>query len=227
MKRFSFLCIMLTGSLLGSSEATVKFSGNMAGVSTYIWRGIKQNNGPALQNTTTLTWKSVSAGLWSSSVDFGQDIIAETDPFVELALCSGAVSCAWGATVYSYDMFATFNQEARAEVELYGKLGWRAFKFAGYIVPEQASTKGQLVRTLYWTETSAGWTCAGISLSGMLCFGTYSSRALPTPKKKATCFTGFTMTRNIGQTLSAFLSYQRALDKDMEHYFSFGMSYVY
>lgn len=227
MKRFAFIFSLSALSLVGLSSASVKLSGNMVGVSTYIWRGVKQYNGPALQSTASLSHRSLSVGIWSSTVDFGQEVLIETDPFAELTLSSGPLSSALGVTIYTYDLFETFNQAAKTETEFYTKLGWGPIKFSGYVVPSQTSTKGQLNHVLYWTETSLGGTAGGINLSGMLCFGTYSSRALTTPVKEATSFAVFTVAKNIGQMLTAFWSCQRELDQDMDNYFLFGLSYAF
>jgi uncharacterized protein (TIGR02001 family) len=217
---------MLVGLLsVGSSMAAINVTGNVTGVSTYVWRGVKQNNGAALQSTLNLSKGRLSAGVWSSSVDFGGDIMIESDPFVEVALATGNTNAAVGTTIYTYDMFETFNANAKYEIELYAKLGYGPVKFVGYLIPGQSSTDGQLNSTLYWTETSAGYTTGSVVLSAMLAFGTYSSRSLPVPKKEATSFLVFTLAKNINPATSAFWSYQREIDKDMENHFCCGLSY--
>jgi hypothetical protein len=164
-------------------------------------------------------------GVWSSSVDFGGDIMIESDPYVEVALISGKTNAVVGSTIYTYDMFETFNANAKYEIEFYAKLGYGPVKFAGYLIPGQTSTEGQLTSTLFWTETSAGYTAGSVVLSAMLAYGTYSSRSLVVPKKEATSFLAFTLAKNINPATSAFWSYQREIDKDMENHFYCGLSY--
>ena len=53
---------------------------------------MKANNGPAMQGTGRITYKSFSLGLWSSSVNFGDDVESETDPFIEITLRTGDIS---------------------------------------------------------------------------------------------------------------------------------------
>jgi uncharacterized protein (TIGR02001 family) len=223
----SRFAILMVGGLLwaGHSSAAINVSGNTTGVTTYVWRGVKQNNGAALQSTLNLSKGRLSVGVWSSSVDFGGDIMIESDPYVEVVLASGNTTAAVGSTIYTYDMFETFNANAKYEIELYAKLGHGPVKFAGYLIPSQTSTEGQLNSTLFWTETSAGCTTGSVALSAMLAYGTYSSRSLAVPKKEATSFLVFTIGKNINAATSAFWSYQREIDKDMENHFYCGLSY--
>ena len=48
LKLFSIVIYFIL-SLTATVQADVSFSGYLSGVSTYVWRGIKANNGPALQ----------------------------------------------------------------------------------------------------------------------------------------------------------------------------------
>ncbi len=171
--------VILTGMVLLIVQALLaekSFTGNVTGVSTYVYRGNKQNNGPALQMYAAFAAKSLSAGLWVSSVDFGGDTEIETDPFVELSLSSGAVKSAIGTIIYSYDMFEAFNAGADFEIELYGKVSFGALGLTGYFVPSQASTDYDANSSLYWIEGTTGIKKAGATWSVLAAYGTYSSR---------------------------------------------------
>ena len=126
-KTITPIALVTIGALLvsfGTTFAQLEFSGDVTLVSTYIWRGIKQYNGPALQGTAGAGCGSLSFGLWYSSVNFGDDTEVETDPFIEIALPTGSISTSIGATVYSYDFFETFNDKADYEYEVFGKIGF-------------------------------------------------------------------------------------------------------
>ena len=69
----------------------VQFSGDISTVSTYVWRGIKANNGPALQGTALFTYSFFTLGLWCSSVNFGDDKEVETDLYAEIVLPTGNI----------------------------------------------------------------------------------------------------------------------------------------
>lgn len=65
----------------GMAMAEVEFSGNVALTSDYVYRGISQtDSGPAIQGGFDLEHSSgLSAGIWASNLDFGDDADIEID----------------------------------------------------------------------------------------------------------------------------------------------------
>ena len=71
--RRQILLTILTMAFALPLNAAGEFAGNLTGVSTYVWRGVKANNGPALQSDAAFTYGIVTLGFWGSSVNFGDD----------------------------------------------------------------------------------------------------------------------------------------------------------
>ncbi len=208
--------------------AQIEFSGNVIGVSTFVWRGVKANNGPAMQGTGTITYKSISLGLWSSSVDFEDDVESETDTFIEILLPTGDISTSIGATVYMFD-FNKFNNNADFELELYGTLGYKSLGLSLFYVPEQKSTEGDANRSNYWIDTSVSSSSLKIvDLSAVVGFGTYSSRWMPAgPKKDPVGLLLFGVGKSVTENLAIDWNYSIDLISGFEniYYLSAGYSF--
>jgi uncharacterized protein (TIGR02001 family) len=203
-------------------SAQVEFTGDLSAVSTYVWRGVKANNGPALQSTAAGSLGNFTLGFWGSSVNFGDDVEVETDMFADISLSAGDFVSSLGATVYMFD-FRTFNNSADAEIELYASLSYDAFGLAVYYVPKQNSTKSNLNRSNYWLEMSGGTVMAGVDLSAMLAYGTYSSRWLPDgPKKDAAALLLLAAGKSINDELAITWTYSLDLGSGFENIFYFG-----
>jgi uncharacterized protein (TIGR02001 family) len=211
----------------GTTNAQLEFSGDVTAVSTYVWRGIKQYNGPALQGTAGAAYGALSFGLWYSSVNFGDDTEVETDPYIEVSLPTGSISTSIGATVYSYDFFESFNDDADIEYEVFGKIGVGPIGLAAYYVPGQSSTENNLNESDYWIEVSAGTVVAGADLGAAFCYGTYSSKWLATPKKDAVSHVVLSAGRSISEIFSAGWNYSIALDDDMDNLFVGSLSITF
>ncbi len=206
--------------------ARIEFSGDLTGVSTYVWRGIKANNGPALQSSAVLKYRSVSLGFWGSSIDFRDDLEVETDLYAEVALPTGDLATALGVTVYTLD-FRTFNKTADAELELYGKAGYGPVKLAAYYVPEQNSTKPYQNSSNYWLELSGETNLAGADIFALLAFGTYSSRWMPDGDTKDTvALLVLTAGKTVTNQISVSWTYSLNLGSGFDNIFYFGGSYV-
>ncbi len=204
--------------------AQVEFAGDITAVSTYVWRGIKANNGPALQSTAAATCKAVSLGFWGSSIDFGDDLELETDVYAEIALPTGDIPTAIGATVFMFD-FNSFNESADAEFELYGTLSYDAFGLAGYYVPKQNSTKPYQNRSNYWLELAGATSLVGADVSATLGYGTYSSRWMPEGgKKDAVALLLLTAGKSISDNISVYWTYSLDLGSGFENILYFGGS---
>ena len=129
--------------------AQVEFSGDISGVSTYVWRGVKINSGPAIQSTAEGSYGIVTFGFWGSSISVGDNTEVETDLYASVALPTGDLSTSLGAQVYMFD-FRQFNSAADAELELFANLGYSVFGLNIYYVPEQNSTDIYLNKSNYW-----------------------------------------------------------------------------
>lgn len=210
--------------LLGTfAYGQIHFSGDVTLVSTYVFRGIKQCPGPSLQGTMKLNYKSLSGGLWVSSIGV-EEIDTETDPFVELALPTGDIESAIGLNIYTYDFFSTFNDTADYELELYANASWGMFGLSGYYVPSQKSTKGELHSSCYWLECSVEKECLGATWNTQLGYGTYCSRYLSTPRKEPVGNLVLTATKSLGEGLDVSYGISLGLAKDMENIFVLSVS---
>jgi len=219
------ILIFAISTILPAQE--MSFSGDVTGVSTYVWRGVKQYNGPALQGTASCGYKSLSFGLWTSSVNFGDATEAETDPFVELSLPTGSIESSIGATIYSYDLFQSFNADADVEYEIFAKAGMGVLGLAFYFVPSQASTTNNLNSSDYWFEASLGMEAVGAEWSVLFSYGTYSSKWLATPKSEAVTNIVIGASRALTENLSVNYNYSIGTDSQMENIFWMGLGYSF
>ena len=215
---------LLTFLSVSPLAAQVEFSGDATMVSTYVWRGVKQYSGPAMQGTAGFDYGIVSFGLWLSSVEFG-DIEVETDPYIEIALPTGSISTSIGATIYSYDFFDTFNDDADYEYEVFGTAGYGPIGVAAYYVPSQSSTDNAPESSQYWVEVSGEASFMGADLSAVFGYGTYSSKWLATPKKDAVSTLALTAGKAVSEDIAVNWTYSLGLDDDMENILWMGFSY--
>lgn len=95
MKKLMSGAIALTGSLLlaaaGADAQSIEMSGNVSIVSDYSFRGISQTQEePAVQGGIDLSLPALLyAGMWGSSVNFGEDVEGPDRPAMELDLYGG------------------------------------------------------------------------------------------------------------------------------------------
>jgi hypothetical protein len=209
-------------------DAAVHFSGYLSGVSTYVWRGIKANNGPALQTDAAFSYGVFTLGAWASSVNFGDDVEVETDLYADVNLPTGDISSSLGVNVFMFD-FRTFNRLADAEYELYAKI---AYGFAGlnfYFLPSQNSTREDEVRSPYWLEFSADGSWMGAQLSATIAYGTYSSRWIPEgPTKDPVSLLLLTVSKHVNEEISVFWTSSLDLfNSGFENIFYFGGTYSF
>jgi len=225
---FYAVLILLYLSYFGSSYSQVSFSGNLSGVSTYVWRGVKANNGPALQADASFSHGIFTLGAWASSVNFGDDVEVETDPYLSLTFPIGDLSTTLGATVYMYD-FRTFNDYADAEYELFAQFAYSFIGLDAYFVPSQNSTRADALRALYWLELSGAASWMGADLSAVIAYGTYSSRWLPEgPSKDPVGLLLLTVAKPVSEEFSVFWSGSLdAFSSGFENIFYFGGSYSF
>jgi uncharacterized protein (TIGR02001 family) len=220
--------VLFLGLVVG---ARAQVSGDVTLVSTYSWRGVKQNNGPALQSTAAYSAGPVEVGMWFSTVDFGGPEELESDFFVSAGFEVGAVEIAAGATVYSYDMFQSFNADADLEYEVFLSASTAGFSLAGYFVPEQASTESNRNKSDYWVEAGYGLEAAGARFGVLYGYGTYSSKWLVDADgvqlKDPVALVDISVARDLGNGLAIGYNYSLGLDDAMENimYFSLGYSF--
>lgn len=221
MKRIILLIGLLSSFI---SAAPLTYSGDISAVSTYVWRGIKQFNGVALQGSAGLDFGIISTGIWYSTVNFGTNSpVLETDPFLNIAITSGDIESNVGLTVYTYDL-SSFNATADVEYEFYGSLGLNSFSLAGYYVPSQSSTKADVADTFYWLQAGYDFTVEGVDLNASYAYGNYSSRFTANPDSKAVGHVLLGASKALGDLFSVNWTYSVATSKSMENLFWIGLS---
>ncbi len=219
---FLFIYLFL---LHNSLMAQTGFSGDFTAVSTYVWRGVKINSGPALQSSAAGSYGVVTLGFWGSSINVGDDLEVETDLYAEVALPIGDLYSSLGATVYMLD-FRTFNSTADAELELYATAGYGVLGLNAYYVPAQNSTKDDLNRSVYWLEFSGATQLAGADLSALIGYGTYSSRwILSGARKETVTLLLLSAGTAISEATSVFWRYSHDLGTGIENIFYMGTTY--
>jgi uncharacterized protein (TIGR02001 family) len=175
----SILTLMFAGCFLFQSRALVagelSWSGDVTLVSTYIWRGVQQFEGTAAQGTITGSFGKVNAGLWYSSVCFGNGMVMETDPFVSLSLPLSKLNTSFGLTASAYD-FKDYNDTANVEFEVFATILAGPFGLAFFCVPNQGSMDAYALSSTYWLQFSAAKSWKDLNLSAQAEYGNYSSR---------------------------------------------------
>jgi uncharacterized protein (TIGR02001 family) len=230
MKKYMITVISIFLSMIlfhGSVMAEVGFSGDISAVSTYVWRGIKINSGPAIQSTAEGSYGILTFGFWGSSISVGDNTEVETDLYASVALPTGDLSTSVGATVYMLD-FRQFNSTADAELELFATLGYGALGLNLFYVPEQNSIKDDPNSSLYWTELSGTVSLLGADLSALIGYGTYSSRwMIDGATKDPVALMLITAGKSITDETSVYWAYSFNLDGGFERIFYFGGSYSF
>lgn len=222
------LVIILLALLPSSSFAEVGFSGDMTAVTTYVWRGIKLNTGPALQGTAEGSYGILTFGFWGSSLNIIPDQATEleTDLYASVALPTGDLETSLGATVYSLD-FSHFNDTADAELELFASFAYNILGLNILYIPEQNSIKNNENSSLYWLELAATFPLLGADITAQASYGTYSSRWLPEPQKDAAALGLVSVAKSVTEEIGVFWTYSFDLDGGFENIFYFGGSYSF
>ncbi|MBR9727575.1 TorF family putative porin [Shewanella intestini] len=80
MKKSITKAVALTAGLLMSSTVFAEVSGNIGATSDYLWRGVSQSSGAAIQGGVDYAHESgFYLGTWGSNVDFGDGTSYELD----------------------------------------------------------------------------------------------------------------------------------------------------
>jgi len=91
-----------------------EFSGNVSATSTYLWRGVSQTSGAAVQGGVNYTDQSgLHGGLWTSNVDFNVVVLQGFPPVVSTFSVSGneldvILGYSGKASTLSFDVGAIF-----------------------------------------------------------------------------------------------------------------------
>ena len=221
------LIILCLGIIHTSLIAEVGFSGDLTAVTTYVWRGIKLNTGPALQGTAEGSYGIITLGFWGSSLNIipDQETELETDLYASVTLPTGDLETSLGATVYMLD-FSHFNSTADAELELFASFAYNILGLNALYIPDQNSIKNNENSSLYWIELAVTIPILGADITAQASYGTYSSRWLPAgPKKDAVALGLLSVSKSVTDEISAFWTYSFDLDGGFENIFYFGGSY--
>ena len=190
LKKASFLLFLVTIFLNNAYSATVEFAGDATVVSTYVWRGVKQFDGAALQGNGEFTYGILAVGYWISSLNI-PDVPVETDPYIGITLPYKSVNASIGATLYSFDFF---SQGSSTVYEINTSLGIDFGSLSFHYTPEQDNVD----ESLYWLELSGSTSVKGADLSAQLGYGTYSNFVNEDDKAVTTAIV------SAGKTISEF-----------------------
>lgn len=213
--------LVLISSTIMAQEFT--FSGDASVVTSYVFRGLRQFEGAAVQGTLVGSVGMVSFGMWYSNVDFGDGSIMETDPFVEVSLPAGALTSTIGLGYYTYD-FKKINESAKGEFEFYAILEYGALSANAFFAPKQKSTELDLNDTSYWFVVDYSKEINDYRFTMAYEFGTYSSRFLETPKKNAVHFLDLGVEKSINEQLSLSWKIDLPTDPDLKTVYWAGLT---
>jgi uncharacterized protein (TIGR02001 family) len=208
-------------------SAGIKLTGDVTALSAYVFRGIQQGRGPALQGTAAFSFGAVKSGLWLSNVNFSEDIETESDFFMEASVSSGGLESTAGVMFYSYDGFRTFNAYADHELEIYVKAAIGPAGLSLFHVPGQKSTDGDPSRSNFWMEMNLHSAFLETHLSATFGYGTYSSRYLAVPKKEGVSALTFSIEKTLAENVAVKYIYSKGLEKSIKDilYLSIAWSY--
>lgn len=152
------------GGMVSTAHAEGAFSGNVSMTTDYIFRGLTQTDGPAIQGGFDYTNGSFYAGTWGSNVNFGNNM--ELDVYAGFKPVTGPISWDLGVVGYLYpgsDPSPTFDY-----VEFYAKPSFtvaEGFTVGGalYYSPEFTGETG----SAYYVEANASYAATKeLSFSG-------------------------------------------------------------
>jgi uncharacterized protein (TIGR02001 family) len=155
------------GGMVSAAHAEATFSGNVALTTDYMFRGISQTDGPAIQGGFDYGNGAFYAGTWASNVNFGNDF--ELDLYAGFKPVTGPVTWDLGVVGYLYPGVETTPE--LDYVEFYAKPSFAVadgFTLGGalYYSPEFTGETG----SAYYVEANAAFTPTDspISFSGAL-----------------------------------------------------------
>lgn len=115
---------LMAGS--GLAMAEVEFSGNVALTTDYVFRGISQTDGPAVQGGFDMAVSNgLYAGIWASNLDFGDDADIEVDYYAGFAgELSNKLGYDVGVIYYDYPSSDAARAGDYDFTEVYGSLSY-------------------------------------------------------------------------------------------------------
>lgn len=161
----SVVSAVVLGAAAFSGSALAGVSGNVGVVSEYMFRGISQGTGAAVQGGIDYSHDSgFYAGLWGSNIDWGTGH-AETDVYAGFSGEAGGFSYDFGATYYYYPeykedaLYALDSDFDPNTIEGYVKLGFGPVTLGTFYTPKwfgAVDGSGDDVSQLY-VNLSAGF----------------------------------------------------------------------
>jgi uncharacterized protein (TIGR02001 family) len=202
-----------------SAVDSLKVSGDISLVSTYVWRGIRQFNGVAMQGSVNGSYAFLATGVWYSTVNFGDGSpVLETDPYIKASYAFGDLNTAFGADLYTYDFTRFDTIGTDFEYDIFVNLGYKNFGLNIFYTPEQERIKNNNPKSLYWFEASAITSRLGVDWTVLFAYGVYSSRFLSTPKEEATGLVQLSVTKAVTANFSVTGNYSVGIDGDMKNH---------
>ena len=209
-----FLVVMLALIFaIGGSAAELSFSGDASLVSTYVWRGVTQFNGAAMQGTAEFGYGALAVGYWISTMSGPAAV--ETDPYIGLTLPTGPIESSVGATVYSYDFFA---KKGYTVYEVFASAGFGPLGVSFYYTPTQDDPG--VTDALYWLEVSATSSLMGADLSATMSFGNYS--AVSTNERASNLL--LTASKSVSESIAVSWNWNVALSNGPGNAFFMGLA---
>lgn len=133
----SVVSAVVLGAAAFSGSALAGVSGNVGVVSEYMFRGISQGTGAAVQGGIDYAHDSgFYVGLWGSNIDWGPGTV-ETDVYAGFSGEAGGFSYDFGATYYYYpeEDETGFDPSANT-IEGYVKLGFGPVTLGTFYTPK-------------------------------------------------------------------------------------------
>ncbi len=204
------------------SSAQVNYHARIDGVTTYVWRGIKQFNGAALQMEFSADYRNFTVGFWASSLGESSGSEIETDPFIQINVPLGKAEVVFGTTLYSYDFFKALNTSTVFEAELFAGVQVSFVNVKFFFEPFQPATRQDLPPWNYWSELEIKREWHGFVVQNVLALGTYSSRFLK--KEQAVSVWRLSILRYLTQNLQISWNYSHGF-AGLERVFWLGVHY--
>jgi len=218
--------VCLSTQTSGLFAGELSWSGDLTLVSTYVWRGVQQFEGTAVQGTISGRLGQVNAGIWYSNVCFGNGMVMETDPFVSISLPLGKFNTSLGLTAYTYD-FKNYNDTASVEFEVYATFATGPFGLALSYVPGQNSMDAYALNSTYWLQFSAAQSWKELNLSAQVEYGNYSSRFVDISRQTAVGDLVLSVTRAFSENLAVGWNVFIPFDPDMKTLYWIKLSYTF
>jgi uncharacterized protein (TIGR02001 family) len=137
----SVVSAAVLGASVFSGSALAELSGNVGVVSEYLFRGLAQSSGAAVQGGLDYASESgFYVGTWASTIGFGSGTGsgAEVDVYAGFSGEAGSVAYDVGAIYYWYSEEDEFDKPDPSynTIEVYGSVGFGPVTVGGYYAPD-------------------------------------------------------------------------------------------